>query len=112
MSKAKKEVRPARRPVPGLAIPPGAHLAEELVARGMSQSELARRMGRPVQAINEIVRGVKQITAATALELQDALGIDAAFWVRLEGQYRLYKAILARRTSASRTSGRSHHPQA
>ena len=74
---------------PGVAIPPGEHLAEELEARKMTQTELARRMGRPQQAVNEIIRGVKAITAETALQLEQALGIRAETWVRLEGNYRL-----------------------
>ena len=41
---------------PDLAIPPGATLAETLEAMGISQAELARRAGRPVQAISEINR--------------------------------------------------------
>ena len=31
---------------PDVAIPPGEYLAEEIEARGISQKELARRMGR------------------------------------------------------------------
>ena len=57
------------RPQTDLAIPPGELLEEELDARGMTQHDLAARMGRPVQAINEIIRGKKQITHDTALEL-------------------------------------------
>lgn len=60
---------------PDIAIPPGETLADELQARGVSQSELARRMGRPVQAINEIIRGGKLITPETALQLEDPLSI-------------------------------------
>ena len=41
---------------PDRAIHPGVYLKEELEARGMSQSELATRMERPVQVINEIIR--------------------------------------------------------
>lgn len=78
-----------------LAIPPGETLAEELETRGWSQSELARRMGRPVQAINEIIRGVKQITAETALQLGHVLGTSAELWMRLEGNYQLTRARLA-----------------
>ena len=40
---------------PDVAIPPGEYLAEEIEARKISQKELARRMGRPVNAINEII---------------------------------------------------------
>ena len=32
-----------------LAIPPGELLAEEIDVRGMTQSELARRMGQPAR---------------------------------------------------------------
>jgi len=53
-------------------------------------------MRRPVQAINEIVRGRKAITAETALQLEDALGVSADFWLRLEADYQLNTARLAR----------------
>ncbi len=33
---------------PDVAIPPGEYLAEEIEARGISQKELAGRMGRPL----------------------------------------------------------------
>jgi len=82
---------------PDVAIPPGEVLAEELEARGLTQSRLARLMRRPLQAINEIVRGRKRITGATALELADALGTSAEIWIRLEADYELNKARLARR---------------
>lgn len=72
-----------------LAIPPGELLAEELAARGMTQAELARRMGRPRQTISGIVTGRKAITAETALRLERALGIAAQLWVGLERRYRL-----------------------
>jgi len=81
---------------PDLAIPPGDVLAEELEARGLSQSRLAQLMHRPLQAINEIVRGRKRITGDTALGLAEALGTSAELWMRLEADYELNKARLAR----------------
>ena len=41
------------------------------------------------RAVSAIVRGVKAIDAKTAIELEQALGIAASFWLRLEAQYRL-----------------------
>lgn len=82
---------------PDRVIPPGEILAEELAVRGMTQSRLARQMGRPLQAVNEIVRGKKRITGETALQLAEVLGTSADFWMRLEGDYELNKARLARR---------------
>ena len=59
---------------------------------GMSQAELARRMGRPVQAISEIVNGIKSITPDTALQLEQVLGVPAQIWTGLEAEYQLTKA--------------------
>jgi addiction module HigA family antidote len=73
---------------PDWAVPPGETLAEALSDRGMSQSELARRMDRPVKTINEIVNGKTAITSDTAIQLERALGISASFWNGLEAQYR------------------------
>ncbi|MBI5488632.1 MAG: HigA family addiction module antidote protein [Deltaproteobacteria bacterium] len=79
---------------PDVAIPPGEVLAETLGARSMTQAELARRTGRPVQAVNEIIRGTKAITPETALQLERVLGVPAHVWTRLEADYRFNKARL------------------
>lgn len=63
----------------------------------MSQRELARRMERPLQTVSEIENGKKRITAATALDLEKALGISAGTWINLQGQYDLAKEAAARR---------------
>jgi HTH-type transcriptional regulator/antitoxin HigA len=60
-----------------LAIPPGEYLAEVLEEIGMSQADLARRMGRPAQAINEIIRGNKSLTPETALQLEHVVDVPA-----------------------------------
>jgi HTH-type transcriptional regulator/antitoxin HigA len=84
---------------PDIAIPPGEYLAEEIEARGMSQKELARRMGRPLNTINEIVNGKKAITAETALQLEEVMPeISARFWLNLETDYQLAKALISKPT--------------
>ncbi|WP_337885589.1 HigA family addiction module antitoxin [Fischerella thermalis] len=62
-------------------------LSRELEARGWTQKDLAEIMGRPVQTINEIIRGSKQITPETAIELSQALGTSPEFWTNLEAKY-------------------------
>lgn len=84
--------------VPARIIKPGRILARELDARGWTQKDLASIMGRPVQAINEIIKGSKQITPETALALADAFGTTAEFWLNLEANYRLN---LARREQSA-----------
>jgi addiction module HigA family antidote len=74
------------------AIPPGEILQEALAERSMSQSELARRMDRPVKTINEIVNAKTAVTPETALQLELALGIPARVWTRLESAYREQRA--------------------
>lgn len=87
---------------PDLAIPPGEYLAEEIDARGISQKELAKRMGRPVNAINEIINGKKSITAETALQLEEVMPeIPARFWLNLETDFQLTRALVNKRTKAA-----------
>ena len=88
---------------PDIAIPPGEYLAEEIETRGMSQRELARRMGRPTNAINEIINGKKAITADTALQREATLPeIPARFWLNLETDYQLTRALIKRRQRGQR----------
>ena len=87
---------------PDIAIPPGEYLAEEIDARGISQKELAKRMGRPVNAINEIINGKKSITAETALQLEEVMPeIPARFWLNLETDFQLTRALVSKRTKAT-----------
>ena len=72
-----------------IAIPPGKILLDSIKALSISQTELARRMDRPVQAINKIIEGKKEITADTATQLEDVLGTPAYIWLNLERGYRL-----------------------
>lgn len=77
--------------------PPGATLRDLMDERDWKQRELAHRLGRPVQAVNEILAGKKEITEDTAIELERVLQVPAQFWLARESQYREY---LARRRSA------------
>jgi len=82
---------------PDIAIPPGEFLAEEIEARAIAQKELARRMGRPLNAINEIINGKKAITAETSLQLEEVMPeIPARFWMNLEIDYQLTKALISK----------------
>jgi addiction module HigA family antidote len=77
-------------------VAPGDILLEALQERGMTQSQLAQRLGRPLKTVNEIIKGKAAITPETAIQLERALGISARFWTGLETQYR---GALARQES-------------
>ncbi len=73
---------------PDIAIPPGDHLIEILESIGMTQVELAERMGRPIKTINEIVKGKAALTPETALQLERVLNTPMKYWMNLESNYR------------------------
>lgn len=81
--------------IPDYVSPPGETLLETIEERGMSQAELACRMGRPKKTINEIIQAKAAITPETALQLERVLGVPARFWNNREQQYRQYLARLA-----------------
>jgi HTH-type transcriptional regulator / antitoxin HigA len=86
--------------VPIYTPPPGEILAAELAARGWSQRHFAAIIGRPAQAVNEILRAKKQITPETALLIAAALDTSPELWINLEIDYRL---SLARRRISPQT---------
>lgn len=74
---------------PAEVFPPGDFIREELETRGWTQGDLSAILGRPIQAVNEILNGKKAITADTARGLGDAFGTAAEYWLNLESSYRL-----------------------
>ncbi len=71
---------------------PGEILREEfLKPLGVSQSELARRLGISFPRVNEIVNGKRPITGDTALRLSRLLGTTPDFWLNLQHACDLYK---------------------
>jgi addiction module HigA family antidote len=75
------------------AHPPGDILLEEFLSPlGMSQVEAARRMGIPLNRLNEVIRGKRGITADTALRLARLLDTSPEFWMSLQAASDLYQA--------------------
>lgn len=73
--------------VPDYLVTPGEVLEDYLDDLGMTQAELADRMGLAKKTINEIIKGKAPITIETALKLERTLGRPAHFWSNLERQY-------------------------
>ncbi|HET6765328.1 MAG TPA: HigA family addiction module antitoxin [Longimicrobiaceae bacterium] len=73
---------------------PGEMLMEEfLKPMGISQSELARRIGVSFPRVNEIVHGKRGITSDTALRLARLLGTSPDFWLNGQLAWDLYHAL-------------------
>ena len=82
----------AARRIPAEAFPPGEYLQDELDARGLSPAEFAVAIGREPGYLQRLIEGKAQLTADIALRLEEALGLDAQYWLNLESAYRLAKS--------------------
>lgn len=82
----------ANNMMPSMLIHPGEMLKDEIEARGITQKDLAKRMGVSYTVFNEILNGKRPITTEYALLLEAALGIDAGMWLRLQADYNMQKA--------------------
>ena len=72
---------------------PGEILLQEfLEPKDLSQVELARRMGVPIQRVNTLVNGKRDITAETAILLSRVLKTTPEFWMNLQDALDLYEA--------------------
>ena len=76
------------------AVTPGETLLETLWALDMTQTELAKRTGRPVNTINQIITGKATITPEIAVQLERVLGVPARIWNNLEAHYQDARARL------------------
>ena len=70
-------------------FPPGEFIWDELDERGWTPTDLAYRLGRPLESMNEIIADWEAITPDTAKGLANAFGANAEMWMNLEAAYRL-----------------------
>ncbi len=71
-------------------IHPGVTLREDFMEPlDLSANGLAEALGVPQNRISDIVRGRRGVTADTALRLERAFGVSAAFWLNLQSHYEL-----------------------
>ncbi|MDX8412397.1 MAG: HigA family addiction module antitoxin [Mariprofundaceae bacterium] len=72
------------------AVAPGAVLLHEfLEPMNLSANALAKALKVPANRVTGILNGTRNITADTALRLQAALGVSAAFWMGVQSQHNL-----------------------
>lgn len=68
-------------------FPPGEYLADELEARGWSQSDLAKVLGRPFQHVNLLINDKRRINPKIASELAAAFGTSSELWLNLQAAW-------------------------
>jgi addiction module HigA family antidote len=73
---------------------PGEMLREEFLSPlGMSQTELAQRIGVSYPRINEIINGKRGVTPDTALRLAKLFGTTPEFWLNGQRNWDLWQAM-------------------
>lgn len=73
---------------PNWASPPGETIAEVLSSRGWTGAELASRMGKSTDVVEDLLSGTSPITIGIARELNRLIGASVSFWMTRDLQYR------------------------
>lgn len=69
--------------------PPGVSIQARLNELGMTQKDLATRMGRTPKMVNQLINAKTGLTPATAIALEYVLGVKAQVWLQVEADYRI-----------------------
>src|SRR4051794_28864634 len=91
--------------------PPGEILLTEFLRpMGISQVEAARRLGIPLNRLNESIRGRRGITADSALRLGRMLSTSPEFWMNLQVAVDLSRAARVAEERAECQTGSEVQP--
>lgn len=90
--KTTQEKEIANEMTSSMLIHPGEMIKDEIIARGITQKELAKQMGVSYTVFNEILNGKRPVTTEYALLLEAALGTNASIWIGLQADYNMQKA--------------------
>lgn len=73
-------------------VHPGDLIKDDLEYLGITQKQLAERIGLPRSQVNEILRGKRSVNYEFALLIEKALGTDAETLLRIQHRYDVSKA--------------------
>lgn len=90
---------------PDYSVPPGELLAEVLDEQGMTQVELARRLGVSTKHVNQVVKGNAAVTSEFAILLERVTGVSAGLWNGMEANYRDWLARVAETSDLAAQAG-------
>ena len=71
---------------------PGEVLKDEIEYRGISQKELALYIGVSPTAFNEMLNAKRPMSEEVALRIEDALGLPAYVFLRMQAKYNMRMA--------------------
>ena len=73
-------------------VHPGELLKDELEYRHLSQKAVAKQLGLPYTALNEILNGKRPVTTDFAMIMEAALGVSPGLLLRMQTDYNLQVA--------------------
>jgi addiction module HigA family antidote len=73
-------------------VHPGELLKDELEYRHLSQKEVAKQLGLPYTAFNEILNSKRPVTTDFAMIMEAALGVSSGLLLRMQTDYNLQVA--------------------
>jgi addiction module HigA family antidote len=73
-------------------VHPGELLKDELEYRHLSQKAVAKQLGLPYTAFNEILNGKRPVTTDLAMIMEAALGVSPSLLLRMQTDYNLQVA--------------------
>ncbi len=76
---------------PAINVHPGEIIKNEIEYLGITQKELAKRMGVSYTMFNEILNKKRPVTAEIALLVEAAIGLPAYTLIQLQNDYNLLK---------------------
>lgn len=79
----------ANKITPAILIHPGEMIKDELESRGLTQKELANKLGISYTVFNEVLNGKRPVSTELALMLEAVWGIDAHIWLQLQADYNM-----------------------
>lgn len=77
---------------PNYATVPGEIIDEHREVHGMTQAQLATRLGFSLKHVNRLLAGLEPVTPETAMKLESIFGVAAVVWINLEAAYREFHA--------------------
>ncbi|HWB64550.1 MAG TPA: HigA family addiction module antitoxin [Chitinophagales bacterium] len=69
---------------------PGVILKEEIQHRGMTIKEAAKRMKMGTTMLFEVISGKRNLSALTAVRVEELLGINGLFLLQMQMRYEYY----------------------
>lgn len=94
--------------IPFETFHPGEFIKDEIEARKINPKNFAKQLPLSPSGLNQLLSGKINITPEIAIKLENALGIKAEFWMKLQVQYEIdtirikYRNMLNNKINASK----------